>query len=80
VSTAERPLAISAASTIVPSRPTTVATTRARSGSIAIRLRWSRSLRVGAVGVQVLFAFLHAVPFNAGWKLTIGVRLAMRKT
>jgi hypothetical protein len=29
-----------------------------------------QELRVGAVGVQVLFAFLLVVPFNAGWKLT----------
>lgn len=31
-----------------------------------------QELRVGAVGVQVLFAFLLVVPFNAGWKLTTG--------
>jgi hypothetical protein len=29
-----------------------------------------QELRVGAVGIQVLFAFLLVVPFNAGWKLT----------
>jgi hypothetical protein len=29
-----------------------------------------QELRVGAVGVQVLLAFLLVVPFNAGWKLT----------
>lgn len=29
-----------------------------------------QELRVGAVGVQVLFAFLLVVPFNAGWKHT----------
>lgn len=31
-----------------------------------------QELRVGAVGVQVLFAFLLVVPFNAGWKQTTG--------
>jgi hypothetical protein len=29
-----------------------------------------QELRVGAVGVQVLFAFLLVVPFNTGWKQT----------
>jgi hypothetical protein len=29
-----------------------------------------QELRVGAVGVQVIFAFLLVVPFNAGWKNT----------
>jgi hypothetical protein len=29
-----------------------------------------QELRVGAVGIQVLFAFLLVVPFNAGWKQT----------
>ena len=31
-----------------------------------------QELRVGAVGVQVLFAFLLVVPFYAGWKQTTG--------
>ncbi len=29
-----------------------------------------QELRVGAVGIQVLFAFLLVVPFNTGWKQT----------
>lgn len=29
-----------------------------------------QELRVGAVGIQVLFAFLLVVPFNTGWKRT----------
>ena len=29
-----------------------------------------QELRVGAVGIQVLFAFLLMVPFNNGWKTT----------
>lgn len=36
-----------------------------------------QELRVGAVGVQVLFAFLLVVPFNAGWKLTSGFEHAV---
>jgi O-antigen/teichoic acid export membrane protein len=36
-----------------------------------------QELRVGAVGVQVLFAFLLVVPFNAGWKLTTGFEHAV---
>jgi hypothetical protein len=31
-----------------------------------------QELRVGAVGIQVLFAFLLVVPFNVGWKQTTG--------
>jgi hypothetical protein len=29
-----------------------------------------QEMRVGAVGIQVLFAFLLVVPFNTGWKQT----------
>lgn len=29
-----------------------------------------QELRVGAVGIQILFAFLLIVPFNTGWKTT----------
>ncbi len=29
-----------------------------------------QEIRVGAVGIQVLFAFLLVVPFNTGWKET----------
>jgi hypothetical protein len=35
-----------------------------------------QELRVGAVGIQVLFAFLLVVPFNAGWKYTTSLERA----
>ncbi len=36
-----------------------------------------QELRVGAVGIQVLFAFLLVVPFNAGWKQTTSFQHAV---
>ncbi len=63
------PGATSTESAIVANRPTTDAT-RPAERLDRNTAEMVQELRVGAVGIQVLFAFLLVVPFNAGWKQT----------